>query len=146
VAYVFQDRLDYLGRRRKQIDVIEGSYTRTGWETILRDTDGNPILDSNGDQIPLHTPGPLTGILFSMNRTQTEEYIPGVAITRLDRQEFVFDTVDIITLGEPQTNDLITLVDGRKFRVSPPPDEKSCFNYTTPSRARIRVYTEQVGR
>jgi hypothetical protein len=79
-----------------------------------------------------------------------QEFIPGVAITRVEFQDFAVDA-DAIDFGsgevKPKVGDYVTinLVPGVQFRLVSRGAEEPPYTYTTSSRKRLRLFTERMG-
>jgi len=120
--YNFQDRLDLLGPRHKTVNGVAGTYVRPGVGTI------DPIT--------------LAPIL-----AEGQEFIPGVAITQVEFQDFAIDA-DAVDFGsgevKPLVGDYVTF-QGNQYRLVSRGAEDPPFKYTTSSRKRIRVFTELMG-
>lgn len=121
MVYRFQDRLDYLGERRKEVDSEEVTYAR-GVNSVT--------------------------LSASLGHSEVNELIPGVAVTQTRRQDFFVDANELILAGnptEPQVGDRITRQNGSIFRVVSEGEDSAPFDYTTPTEKRLRIHTEQVG-
>jgi len=120
--YNFQNRLDYTGTRFKEINGFVGTYVRPGTGTI------DPIN--------------LSPIL-----AEGQEFIPGVALTRVELQDFAVDA-DAIDFGggpdKPRLGDYVTF-QGNQFRLVSRGTEEPPYDYTTSSRKRFRLFTELMG-
>jgi len=119
MVYNLQSRLAHVGNRMKAVNGSQAIYRR-GSETVPITV--SPIL------------------------TEAEEIVPGVSITRIERQDFVFDAA--LVLGGsamlPAPGDEI-LWNNQVFRLVSPGDNEPIYHYTTSARDRIRVSTEQTG-
>ena len=78
---------------------------------------------------------------------EAEEFIPAVAVTRIERQDMVADTEDLIAngLGLPVTGDEVIRADGTVFRLVSMAGDNPPYTFTTSTRKRIRLHAEQVG-
>lgn len=75
-----------------------------------------------------------------------EEVIPGVAITRIERQDFVMDRADLEAngIGAPQVADEIIRSNGEVYRILSMGGSEPPHRHFTSSRKRVRVHTELV--
>lgn len=76
-----------------------------------------------------------------------EEIIPGIAITRVEYQEWGIDVSEYRIAGlevVPEVNDVITRQDGSEYRVLSQDANTPPYRYVTNSRTRYLVNTELV--
>lgn len=118
--YKVGSRLDLLGPRMKVVNCVTVIIQRIGESDI-------------------------TGVLASPARTDAEELFPGIAITRVRSQDFIIDRADY-DFGsgpvEPVIGDVIVW-DAEKYQVASMGPDQPPFEYTTPTKLRMRVRTDQ---
>lgn len=122
MTYHFQDRLDLLGPRFKEVNGYAGTYVRPGTGTV------DPIN--------------LSPIL-----AEGQEFIPGISITRVEFQDFAIDASAVDFGGgevKPAVGDYVTFL-GAEYRLVSRGGEDPPFKYTTSTRKRIRLFTELMG-
>jgi len=128
MVYDVNARLSTLGTRMKAINVA------------LVD------LDRSGE-------GQIAGVSSSLGRTEAEEMIPGVAVTHVRYQDFFFDAVDYgVGWADalPNVGDTITIQAGQTmpagtYRVISLGNDTPPYEYTTSTRERLRIHTDQIG-
>ena len=120
MVYDFASRLDLLGARFKALNFKLANISRGA--TIVTDVAVSPI----------HRSG--------------EEYIPGVAITRIEFHTFVVDVADLGALFPPVVGDSLVLPDGAEYRVCSQDSQSPAYQYVTGSRTRILINTDMIKR
>jgi len=123
MPYNLSSRMDYLGSRKQSINKETVSYHRGS----------NSISELDAERVIAIDP---------------EEVYPGVPITRLDKLDWIIDTADLILLGSPITprrGDYIQDSTGQKWRVVSYMDSQPLYEYTTSTRVRMRIHSEEVG-
>lgn len=121
MAYDFQSRLRHVGTRLKEMGETV-TITRGGQKLTLT---AFPILQN------------------------TEELMPGVAVTRLEFQDWTIDAADYdfgsgVTF--PAMGDKIERANGEVYRVCPMNDDEPPYRFTTSARNRMRVHSERIIR
>lgn len=122
MTYTFQDRLDHLGDRMGEVNTEDVTLGRTGQTDV-------------------------TGVAASPILTEAEEIVPGVAVTRIEKQLWGIDIADYTLTGSPvvpEIGDTITRANGAVFRVVSA-DGDPPFTYTTSKRNRYLIQTERTG-
>lgn len=126
MAYNVQDRYDKLGTRFREVNPDP-----VGTATYVR-KDGSTLVD----------------LVVSLGHTNTQEMIPGVAITQIRYQDFMIDVADLdFGAGpfKPEMGDKIIRANGDTFKVIVIGGEPgSPFEYVTATKKRMRVHTEQI--
>ena len=123
MPYSLSSRMDYLGSRKQSINKETVSYHRGS----------DSISGLDAERVIAIDP---------------EEVYPGVPITRLDKLDWLIDTADLILLGSPITprrGDYIQDSTGQKWRVVSYMDSQPLYEYTTSTRVRMRIHSEEVG-
>lgn len=117
----FLDRLDHVGER---LNETNGEYVSLTRSTLTNPkVNMSPILD------------------------EAQEIMPGVAITRVEYQDWGVDVEDY-EFGSgptrPQLGDIITRRNGERFMVRSQGDREPPFHHCTSSRNRYVVHTERI--
>lgn len=86
----------------------------------------------------------LSNIPVSPIHKNAEEVIPGIAVTRVEYQQFGIDVVDLSTLFPPLVGDKIVLPDLSEYRVISPDDATPSYSYATGQRTRVLVNTDMI--
>lgn len=124
VPYNVQNRYDRLGGRMKGLN-----FDPAGSATYKR-KDGSTLDD----------------LVVSLGHTDTQEMIPGVAVTQVRYQDFIVDVADL-DFGsgpvKPEYGDEICRGNGEVYKVvAMGGDNGSPFEYITSTKKRIRIHTE----
>jgi hypothetical protein len=122
MTYFFQERLGHLGSRMGEVNTEDVTLGRTGQT-------------------------PITGVPASPILTEAEEIVPGVAVTRIEKQLWGIDVADYAFGGSPvipESGDTVTRADGSVFRVVSA-DGDPPFTFTTSTRDRYLIQTERTG-
>lgn len=117
MVYSYQDRLDRLGTRKKEVDVQTVTASRTG--------EASATVDCTIEYFP----------------PEGNEASPHFIQTELIA--FTFDTADWPLTGTPQAHDKMTF-GGNTYEIVPMSSDDRYFRYTTSSRNRIRFFGRQV--
>lgn len=123
MTYHLQDRLDHVGSRFKEIN----------GETV--------ILSRNGEDTPNVIACPII--------KSAEELFPGVAVTRVEYQDWAIDCDQYIIAGAvstPQSGDLIYRRDGSIFQLVSTGSNEPAFRYMTSSRRRYLLHSQMTQR
>ena len=122
MAWQFNDRLDRLGVRKKELDYVAVTYTRSGLGTSA-------------------------SINATMAVSIIEQEVPNVYSVRVRTQDFIVDADELVisaTTITPERGDIITLTSsGEEFTVCEEDLGFPPWDYTTTSKARIRIHTKK---
>ena len=120
MPYSMQSRLSHLGTRMKTLNAETVTIRRGGLENTAT---ASPIL------------------------MKAEEVIPGVAATRIEKQDWVIDAADYVLGGDatkPQPGDEIVRSTGEVFRATPMVPTEPVFEFTTSTRNRFILHTDRI--
>lgn len=121
MAYSYQDRLDHLGVRKKEVDSAELQYRRPG-EAL------NPITQGT---VEYHQP--------EGYQEEGQFHVE----TELIAFTFDADALEVYATDQfPKRGDTITY-NTVKYAILPMDDDGTHYRYTTSSRKRIRVFTRE---
>lgn len=115
------DRLDHVGDR---FNAINGELV-----TIGRGEDTTPNVTAS----PIIRPA--------------EEFMPGVAVTRIEYQSWGMDVADFELDGSavtPEPGDTITRADGSKYRLISLAGNEPPYRYMTSARRRYLLHSEMI--
>lgn len=113
------------------------------------DTQGPRMVEINPDPL-----GPVTirdnrgnsvSVIASLGRTESQEVIPGVAITNIRYQDFMITVSDLDFGAGPEKPEVGWEIDrqnGETYRVISMADKP--FEYITTTKKRMRIHTEHV--
>lgn len=120
MTYSLSDRLATLGPRMKAINGKTAIYTRGAFTLTITVT---PVLAAD-----------------------PSELMPGVAVTRIEHQDFLVDSADLIIHGQMDTPSIGDTLNwnNHTYRVISPDGESPPYRYTTSQRDRMRIHAERV--
>lgn len=119
MAYNIHERLRHNGLRFRAINAVTVSYSRG---VVAVNVVASPVL------------------------REAQEIVPGVALTRIEYQDWGADVVELGVLYPPKNGDKITLTNGEIFQVISLTDEEPAFVHTTAERTRVLIHSQRVKR
>lgn len=114
------------------------------------DTQGPRMAEVNNDPAGLVTIRDLTTghsveLTATLGRTDSQEFVPGVAVTQVRYQDFLITAADLdFGAGEvqPQVGWEITRANGEVYRVVSLGEKP--YEYVTATRKRMRIHTDYI--
>ena len=124
MVYNVQDRFDIQGPR------MEGVNPDPLGQVTVRDTSGNSVL-----------------LTASLGKTESQEVIPGVAITNVRYQDFLITALDLDFGSGPVRPEIgweVERQNGEIYRIVSLGDQDPPFEWITSTKKRMRIHAEHV--